>query len=251
MKDDRNTQQEIMSYLLKETNEVVQEKAAVWNNIKNELFVKQKKKRKKQRFFIVLGMALLLAFVWAGMMTTPGQALVSGLKEIFVDEKKVDIHIEGDKEETDLGVELNEELKYVIYIDHSRYKMVKGETSDKIVLLEELDESYPEVGMEIWQENVPQDEVVARIEKEMAAQHMTVKRIEKVDVPLEAMRLMAYGEKDEQNYKWDTPIFKYYITDDINGQLFVIKQMYFLEAAEGHAVRFDSMLEEFQIISEN
>lgn len=251
MKDDRNTQQEIMSYLLKETNEVVQEKAAVWNNIKNELFVKQKKKRKKQRFFIVLGMALLLAFVWAGMMTTPGQALVSGLKEIFVDEKKVDIHIEGDKEETDLGVELNEELKYVIYIDHSRYKMVKGETRDKIVLLEELDESYPEVGMEIWQENVPQDEVVARIEKEMAAQHMTVKRIEKVDVPLEAMRLMAYGEKDEQNYKWDTPIFKYYITDDINGQLFVIKQMYFLEAAEGHAVRFDSMLEEFQIISEN
>jgi len=50
--------------------------------------------------------------------------------------------------------------------------------------------------------------------------------------------------------KWNDPVSKYYFVDNTKGGTFVIKQQLFLEAAEGHGVRFDNMVKEFKIVNE-
>src|SRR5699024_2267126 len=187
-------------------------------------------------------------FVGMGLSTSTGQALIKNFKEMFVPEQKIDINIEGDKEETNMGLETNENLDYIIYVDHSRYKAIEGNYGDKIVRVEEFGDQYPEVSMEIWRVQSTVEETIAEIKADIDKQAMTIGTTEDVTSPLVATKITAYGESDEANYDWDTPIHTYYVTEPTNGQLFVIKQLYFLEASEGHAVRFDAMLEQFEIV---
>mgnify|MGYP001255354728 FL=1 len=82
-------------YLMKETDYITIKKDEVWKNVHQELFVNKERKNRKKRFFIVVTVAAIFIFIWAGLMTTPGQALVQNLKEMFVEKKSVDIEIEG------------------------------------------------------------------------------------------------------------------------------------------------------------
>lgn len=82
-------------YLMKETDYITIKKDEVWKNVHQELFVNKERKNRKKRFFIVVTVAAIFIFIWAGLMTPPGQALVQNLKEMFVEKKSVDIEIEG------------------------------------------------------------------------------------------------------------------------------------------------------------
>lgn len=196
-------------YLMKETDYITIKKDEVWKNVHQELFVNKERKNRKKRFFIVVTVAAIFIFIWAGLMTTPGQALVQNLKEMFVEKKSVDIEIEGEKENTDVDVEINEELKYVIYVDRSRYKLIEEGDVDKIVPVEELGEQYPVVEMEILTQETTIEKAVDLIRDEMFKQRMTIKTVEKVNEPIKSTMVIGYGGKDEIDYEWDTPIYRY------------------------------------------
>lgn len=249
--------EKITNLLKKETEDITKLKEKTWENIEHELFparMVQTRYKKKRRFVAIISMAAVIAIVWAGLTTTTGQALIQNLKDMFVEEKDVELHIEGKKEPTHVELEANENLRYVIYVDQSRYKLLEGETSDKIVTDPALDDHYPEVSMEITRkEETTTEEVIQAIKQEINDLDMEITGEEVVDTPLEATKISAIGkgytnEFGKTGTQWDTPVHRYYVTDDEGGQLFVIKSVYFLEAAEGHGARFSSMLETFEIV---
>lgn len=231
------------------SNDITKLKEDVWTKIELETMNKKKRVRTRRRITFYLTVAVLFTVIWIGFSTNTGEALIKNFKDIFVTEKEIDTHIEGEIEETNVGLETNENLDYIIYVDHSNYKLVHGENSDKIFPNEELGDLYPEVSMEIWRENGSVDEVIANIQSELTNQKMRIKAKEEVSSPLKAIMIVAYGESDEADYDWDTPINRFYIvSEEENKQLYIIKQQYFLEATEGHAIRFDTMLEHFKIV---
>lgn len=256
--ENKRLDKEIRDHLEKETEHVTKLKDKTWENIQGELFPSKTVKSRKRvgrRFAAIISMAAAIAIVWAGLTTTTGQALIQNLKDMFVEEKDVELDIEGQKESTHVELEANEELRYVIYVDQSRYKLVEGETSDKIITDPPLEDSYPEVSMEITRkEGTDKEEVIQAIKQEIADLDMDITAEEVVDTPLHATKISAIGkgytnEHGKTGTQWDTPVHRYYVTDDESGQFFVIKSVYFLEAAEGHGARFHSMLESFEIVN--
>lgn len=231
-------------------------KERIWKSIMNDIQPKKKRKRGMRWGVGLASVAvLLIGFVFFSMYTDPGQATIQRIKDLFVEEKKEEIEIEGQKEETNVHLEANEELSYVIYIDEERYKMVKSEEGDRIEMLEEVEGDFPEVYMEISRrDNTTTEEVKESIRQEILNQdNMGIRREERTAEPIEAdmiqgMGLDGTGDQEAFASEWNTPIHRYYITDTQNDQVFVIKQVYFLEAAEGHGARFHYMLESFEIV---
>lgn len=231
-----------------------QMKDEIWKSISPNLHTARKNQRMKR---ITAGFAIaaviLIGFIIYSSDTIPGEAVMQSLRSAFIEEKQEVIEIEGQKEEIDVHLETNEELSYIIYIDESRYKMVKGEDADRIEMLEPV-EGFPEVYMEIRRvENMTTEEVVEAIKQEIeAAENMGLRREERTTEPIEAemvqgMGLDGSGDPDSFGYEARTPIHRYYVTDTQEDQVFVIKQVYFLEAAEGHGARFHHMLGSFEI----
>ena len=70
---------------------------------------------------------------------------------MFAPEREIIQNIEGHEEKTNVHLNEGTDALYVIYVDESRYKMMKGEKSDFITTLHPLPERYPEVSMEIRQ----------------------------------------------------------------------------------------------------
>ncbi|MGJ9458313.1 hypothetical protein [Oceanobacillus sp. CF4.6] len=243
------------------TKDAVNLKNETWNKIDSELFssapdiTKNKKRRGKRLVIAGMSIAAIIAILFFGINTEPGQAMFHGLKDMFIEEKQEEIELEGQKEDTNVQLETNEELRYVIYVDEDRYKMVEGETSDRIETLEPLPEQFPEVYMEIIRmDDTTTEEVVAAIKQEIDNdKDMEFHREESVTEPIEAEMVQGMGpeytnEFGKTGHQWDTPVHRYYVTDEDEGQVFVIKQVYFLEAAEGHGARFHYMLESFQVV---
>ncbi len=246
--------EELKKQLRRQTKTAVQEKEAVWNNINNQLFSSSKQRQKQKRiqgWMVGVGSIAIAFVLFVGIFIDSGmekgQAMFQSLREIFMEEKDVEIEVEGHKEDTNVQLEVNEELRYIIYIDEERYKMVKGEEVDRIETMEPLPERYPEVYMEIFQEaNTTTEEVMARLKQDIEKDpEMEVREIKSVSEPIEAQTIRSIGK---EHFNWDTPINQYYVTDEIDGRVFVIKQVYFLEAAEGHGARFHHMLKSFEVI---
>lgn len=246
----------IKKALIKNTEHIEKQKNKTWENIHNELFLERIiKRRKRRKIAVIVAMAAIVMFVWVSFSTTTGQALVQEFKDLFVSEKDVELEIEGDKEDTHVELEANEELRYVIYIDATRYKLVKSESGDIISPEPELGDDYPETSMTINRvEDKSRQEAIEAIKQDIAQKRMILKAEEDVNLPVDATSMLAIGsseEEGEMGYEWDTPIVQYYVTKDEQGQFFIIEQKYFLEASEGHGVRFDSMLESFEMVREN
>lgn len=235
-------------------DEVLKEK--VWNNIMKSIEPEKKKKRKGLwGVGIASAVVIMIGIVFFSANTEPVQVVMQSLRDTFVEKKPQEIEVEGQKEKTNTHLETNEELRYVIYIDEERYKMVKGEEADRIEMLEVIEGDFPEVYMEITRlEDTTTEEVVSNIRAEiLKEENMGVRREERVTEPLEAemiqgMGLDGTGNKEAFGYEGTTPIHRYYVTDTRDNQVFVIKQVYFLEAAEGHGARFHYMLETFEIV---
>lgn len=246
----------IKDLLKAETDDIAYLKEPTWKNIQDELFpsqIKNPRKRRVGRLVAILSMAVITAVIWAGLTTTTGKALIQNLKDMFVPEKDIELRIEGGKEETHVELETNESLRYVIYVDKSRYKLIEGEASDKIVPNPALDDQYPEVSMEIIQKEVEEVEVIQDIKRELDDLDMELTDEEKIDTPFAGTKISAIGksytnEHGKTGTQWDTPVHRYYVTTKRSGQVFIVKQIYFLEAAEGHGARFNAMLETFEVV---
>ncbi|WP_368653446.1 hypothetical protein AB4Y30_17385 [Ornithinibacillus sp. 4-3] len=169
------------------------------------------------------------------------------LADMFEQEIEVEIGIEGIPEEVTMELAVNEELRYIIYVDMERYQFVPGEGIDRIEFTGDPEGMYPEVAMEIKpasQESL--EGALAEVEEEIASEGMEIDYSEEVTEPLTATRIRAVEQGNPAEP--DSPVHVYYVTEAGNGQVFIIKQMYFEIGEEGHGARFHYMLETFEVV---
>ena len=123
--EEHKFKREIEEALNKKTNDYLDDKEDIWNNLESRLNLKEqdqnttskrgKTKMSKRNFISVLVGAATIAFI-IGLLTTThtGQAFVEQIKQYFEPEKSVVTEIEGSPEEQQ--VILHEKADYVIYI---------------------------------------------------------------------------------------------------------------------------------------
>ncbi|CAM3239516.1 hypothetical protein FITA111629_11850 [Filibacter tadaridae] len=225
-------------------------KDEIWDGLENELFsvkkgeVKKMKRKKKKRvlpFVLLAAAAIILVFT---VQTDTGMAFIKTIKDMFVPEKEVVQNIEGQDEITNVDLHEGQDSNYIIYVDETRYKVIKGEVSDIITTIDPLPEKYPEVTMEIKQvaDEKPED-LVKKVEADLIKDFPELRDIKEVTEPVEGFLL--HGAAGSQ---WDSKIVHTYIISNGKKGSFIIKENYFLEAAEGHGARFHRMLESFEIV---
>jgi hypothetical protein len=230
--------------LVKGTDEATALKERVWTNIEKELDFKEDKNLKKKRpIFKYAGVAAALAIVVFATNTSYVNAAVDKIKGMFAPTKTIEQSLEGNIEKTEMDLEVSSQ-KYVIYVDKSIYELIKEEGKD-IIKPKGILENLPEVSMTIEQVAKKPSEAAIDIEKELQNKFPVVKNLGEVSRPLKALALHGI-----EGHKGDSTVVDYYIVDNEKGGSFIIKKQYFLEAAEGHGVRFDNMLKEFKIINE-
>lgn len=246
--EDKKFDQRLIDSLWKNTDQSLENKEAIWHQIEARLGMKEKppKAPKKNRGVWWITGSVAAAIVLAILaMTDTGQALANTIKEFFAPEKKVVEEIEGTPEEKE--VILHEKAGYIIYIDEERYRLVKENGIDKIVTKEPLGDGYPEVAMEISQvPNEAPEKLASKMKKELEKDYATVKEITAVSDPVDGLLISAIDGQE-----WNSPVTQVYLISNQKGGTFVIRQKYFLEAAEGHGARFYHMLKEFRIVEEN
>lgn len=223
----------------------------IWTNLENELFSEEitaredpKKMKKKNRVMpIIVTAAAALAIVFT-LQTESGMAFVKGIKDIFVSEKEIIQNIEGQDEPTEVILNEGKNAEYVIYIDETRYKMIRGENVDTITTIEPLPEKYPDVTMEIKQvaDEKPED-LVKQIEADLQVDFPSLREIETVTEPVEGFLLHGLNGNG-----WDAKVVHLYVISNGKEGSYVIRENYFLEAAEGHGARFHHMLKSFEIV---
>ncbi|SHG01243.1 hypothetical protein [Ornithinibacillus halophilus] len=246
----------IKNHLIDQTESITELKESTWQNIDKELFptVKKKKRRRRTKQVIVsiAGAAMIMLFIMFSS-NEQGLAMMQSIREIFVEEKKQIVELEGNKEVRDVHLNKNYQLEYVLYVDESYYKVIEQENSDLILPKMEFEDiDVPEISMEIMQHtDISKDELIDEVITEITDSGLTINQEEEVMYPLESLVIKGVGNTEEYANPGDTPIHRYYIKDTGSGQLFLIKQVYFLTAAEGHGVRLNSMLETFEVISNN
>lgn len=193
------------------------------------------------------------AVVAAGLIVTAftplGQAAISSISDLFAPQKNIEVVIEGDPEQTDQQLHVGTQepgdsaVTYVMYIDDTRYEVVRSESGD-IITPRDYPDNMPAVYMHIAQdaETTPQA-LAEKINAELKDGYAIVNDAAQVTEPLSAIRLWA-----AEGYDSDDEFVEYYLVDNTQGGTFVIKLMYFVEAQEGHGARFAQMLKEFTVI---
>src|SRR5699024_6359669 len=167
-----NLDEKIEQMLLQETEIDDSLKEATWKKINERLHQpiahKKTPNRKKWLIRFVVAAAMLLTVV--STMTETGREIIQNIKDTFVPNKQIEIEIEGQKEPSNVQLEMNEQLQYVIYIDEDRYRMEEVDGVDRIVPKEPLGDNYPEVYMEISERSeVGKDDMIAEIEQQLSA----------------------------------------------------------------------------------
>lgn len=198
---------------------------------------------KKLRALIFTGIAgLTVAF---SLLTDTGTAVVIEMKELFIPEKQVIQNIEGIDEEVEVQLNEGKNAEYVIYVDETRYKLTSRDTSDIITPVHPVPDHYPEVTMEIKQvQNEKPEVLVEKIAAELKKEFAEIREIEAVKDPIIGFKL--HGKSGNNP---DSKIVTVYVISNGKEGSFVITQLYFLEAAEGHGARFHHMLKSFKIIN--
>ncbi|MFG6146812.1 hypothetical protein [Halobacillus sp. B23F22_1] len=234
-------------FLKKQTDSAEELKDAAWSNIEKELFTNPKKRPLWIKAASIAAVLLLFA---VSLSTSKGQAVIQSVWDLFEEEKTVEFELEGQREVNDAKLNANPDLDYVIYVDESRYRLEEGVQSDRIVPDMELGPEYPEVSMEIQPiTGSSSDQELDLIRQSLEDRDYRIIKNTEIVKPFEGSIVIA-SEAEEGEQQWNSVMEKYYVTEDDNNALFVIKQKYFLEAEEGHGVRFDTMLESFEIVDE-
>ncbi|MFC4599479.1 hypothetical protein [Cohnella hongkongensis] len=195
---------------------------------------------------LAMGVAVVFMAFGVYLAMPAGTAFMEEVKQWFAPEKKVEVEVEGQKEETDQKLHQNEESSYIIYYDQERYKLVQEDGRDVITTKEPLPERYPEVSMTIEQyKDEKPEELIKRLSEELAGKYEDVREVEKVSEPVQGYTVRALAGKE-----WDSEVVVIYVVDNLKQGSFAITEKYFLEAAEGHGARFHQMLTEFKVLEE-
>lgn len=227
---------------------------------RSERHRKQESGSRMKRIRITTGVAAAAVAVAVFLSLPTGTALMKDIKDWFAPEKKVEISIEGQTEETnqklhqggqneqghggDSGAAKKESSEYVIYYDQDRYKLVEGQDQDVITTKEPLPERYPEVSLTIKQypEAAPPD-LAAELERQIKGEYAAARPMEQVTAPVAGYRIHALNGQE-----WNSEVTTVYILSNGKQGSFVLTEKYFLEAAEGHGARFEQMLKEFRVL---
>ena len=226
-------------------------KNEIWNALEQELFTENqtprgevKKMKRKNRVMPILVTVAAGVLIVFSLQTDTGTAFMKNIKEMFVPEKEVTQNIEGHDEKTNVQLNEGKDSEYVIYVDETRYKMMKGDDSDLITTKEPLPEQYPDVTMQIKQvSDVIPEVLVKEYEAELKKEFPELKAIEEVTEPVEGFLLHGINGNEANS----VVVHAYVVSNGKEGS-FVITEHYFLEAAEGHGARFHRMLESFEIV---
>jgi hypothetical protein len=211
---------------------------------------------------IATGIAAVFAAVAVYLSLPAGTAFMEDLQDWFAPEKKVEVTVEGEKEQTrqllhqggDTGGSAEPDggdtkpalSRYVIYYDQERYKLVQQEGKDVITTKEPLPDRYPEVSLTIEQDpDTKPEDLIAGLEKEIKGKYAKTDAVEHVAEPVAGYRLHALNGQE-----WNSEVTTVYVVDNGKQGSFVLTMKYFLEAAEGHGARFEQMLKEFKVLSE-
>ncbi|GAB6928473.1 hypothetical protein JCM10914A_24560 [Paenibacillus sp. JCM 10914] len=206
---------------------------------------RRRQPRRRVGTWVVGTAAAAIIVLGFSFQTAPVQAMIDQVKEWFAPQKTVEQELEGMPETSEDS--LQEGADYVIYIDESRFQMVKGEGVDRIELKEKPEgDLYPEVFMEISQVSVDPATAAKQVEGEL--KDYTVTQMEQVQEPIQGWSVHALGGTGGK--EWDDPVLQYYVMDNGQGGSFVVKQQYFLEASEGFGARFHNMMKEFHITTD-
>ena len=243
-----NFDDNLREFLVKGTENSVKQKEEVWKKIENRLELNERlvmdmKRSRGPRVKKAFGAAIAAVVITSTLFTVtqPGQAAVEKIREFFAVQKKI-VEIEGNPEEKDVNLH-ESKMGYVIYVDEELYTMEKGENVDRISPKHKA-ENLPEVFMEIRQisEKDPQS-VATELEKDLKKDFPSVENKGEVEKPIKGTLITA----KTGNSSSDT-VVNYYVIDNTKEGTFLVKQQYFLEAAEGHGARFYYMLEDFKIV---
>jgi hypothetical protein len=225
-------------------------KDEIWNGLEQELFKEERgdvrKLKKKGSINSVIGVIAAGLLIALSLQTDTGSAFIKSVKDMFAPEKEITQAIEGQDEETEVHLHEGKDSEYIIYVDEARYKIIKGEESDVITTIDPLPEKYPEVKMEITQvANEKPEDLVKRIEADLKVDYSELREIENVTEPVEGYLLHGINGNE-----WDSNVVHLYVISNGNEGSYVIREDYFLEAAEGHGARFHYMLESLEIVEE-
>jgi len=243
-----NDDKKIKDALTKGTDEITELKNTVWNNIEKEinkidnegidLKVKNKNKYNFAKYSSIAA-ALVLGFV---SLTPYGHAAIDNIKKLFEPNKVVDQQIEGMDEKTNM--QLSESTtNYIIYYDKDMYTMKSSDEKDIISPIHKA-EGYPEVSMTI--EQIPDKKpliIASEIEKNIKGKYEVIENKGLVNEPINSILIYARAGSDSKD-----EVVNYYLIENNKGGTFKVTQKYFIEASEGHGVRFDNMLKEFKIV---
>lgn len=201
--------------------------------------------RKTRTVSILVAIAAAF-FIIFSLQTKQGTAMIDQIKDFFTPEKEMTQSIEGQDEQVDVTLHKGPNVDYIIYIDESRYKMVKGQEADVVTTIDPLPENYPPVSLKIKQiaEQKP-EEVLQKLEIELKQSFPNLQSAETVTEPVEGYLLHGIDGNEPTS-----KVVHAYVVSNENGGSFILQGNYFLEAAEGHGARFYHMLENFEIVEE-
>lgn len=206
----------------------------------------RKRSRTGKRVMLwVLGTAAAVSILVAlNVQSAPVQAWFDQVKALFAPEKEVQQEIEGMPESSRDSLYEGTNSDYVIYIDESRFQMIHGEGVDRIEPKEKPeDDRYPEVYMEISQQDLDPKAAAEQIQLGLADYPQV--EMQSIEDPIQGWEVRAIGGTG--GLEWDDPVARYYVFDNQQGGSFIVKQQYFLEASEGYGARFYHMMKEFYI----
>lgn len=197
----------------------------------------------------VLSLCIAIAaafFIFFSLQTKQGAVIINQIKDFFTPEKEMTQSIERQDEQTNVTLHEGSNVEYVIYIDESRYKMVKDEEADVITTIDPLPENYPPVSLKIKQiaEKKP-EEVLQELEATLKQEFPELRPAETVSEPVEGYLLHGIDGNESTS-----KVVHAYVISNGKGGSFILQGNYFLEAAEGHGARFHYMLESFEIVEE-
>lgn len=226
-------------------------KEELWSRIEAQLDDSPRathpKKGKKSYMKLIkatTGVAAAVIAVTAFLSIAPGTAFMKSVQNWFAPQKQIEIEVEGQKEQTQGQVHVDEESRYAIYYDKERYKLVQQEGKDIITTIEPLPEPYPQVSLTIEQNmNAAPEALAAEIAGKLGEQFKEVREIERVSSPVDGYRIHAIDGHDRLS-----KVVTVYVTSNEQQGSFVLTMNYFLEAAEGHGARFTQTIEQFKVL---
>jgi hypothetical protein len=140
--------------------------------------------------------------------------------------------------------------RYTINVNPNLYKRITDSKSERIELINPLNDTYPEVAMEITQfPNISIDEMVTKLLSNLRQKNKQILPSREISSPVKGKEIVAIGGTGGK--EWDDPVTKITVFHNRLDGVFVITGKYFLEAEEGHGARFSQMISTFKVIDIN